>query len=108
MQKTKIIVRDEKILRSIDVSSLLAVTVDDYMCCFYIENEKELKCSMSLTSVIDQLPSNFMRIKRNCVINTEKMKMLDMKKRIVTLSKGINLIFSSRKSKEILEVFRKN
>ena len=91
----------------IPTESLLAVEVNDYLCTFYMENEVPDICIESLQKVLSKLPDCFIRISRNCIINTLHVKSIDYKKRELKLTGGKVFRFSVRNAKTLRKVFGK-
>ena len=100
-----ITVRNEGEARIIQLKSLLAVEVNDYLSKFYIENESSFSCVESLHKVQLRLPEYFIRISRNCVINTLHVKSIDFKRREVKLSGGKDFSFSVRNARVLKNLF---
>ena len=100
-----IIVKNEGKAHIIRIKLLLAVEVDDYLCKFYMENETPFSCAESLQKVQLRLPDFFIRISRNCVINTLHVKSIDFKRREVKLSCNTIFSFSVRNTKLLKQMF---
>jgi len=92
-------------LRIIHTESLLAVEVEDYLCKFYIENEPSFSCVESLQNMLSKLPDCFIRISRNCIINTLHVNSIDFKRREVKLSGNRIFSFSVRNIKTLKRAF---
>jgi len=101
----KFIVKNGNKSRIIQVDSLLAVEVDDYISTFYVENEAVAHCVESLQEILSKLPDYFIRINRNCIINTQHVKSIDFKRREVKLSGNKTCIFSVRNAKTLKRMF---
>jgi DNA-binding LytR/AlgR family response regulator len=97
--KERMTVRNEKEIRPIDTDCLLAITVTDYLCHFYIENEDVFTCSKSLKEVSSLLPDFFIQISRNCIINGKKIKSINTKKKVVILSEELQFHYSCKLAK---------
>jgi len=86
-------------------NQLLAVEVDDYLCKFYMENETYFYCVESLQKIQSRLSECFIRISRNCVINTQHVKSIDFRRREVILSENMTFSFSVRNAKLLKQMF---
>ena len=100
-----IIVKSEGKTYIVRFKQLLAIEVDDYLCKFYIEDEYPFSCVESLQKILLKLPEYFIRISRNCVINTLYVKSIDFKRREVKLSGNKTFGFSVRNAKQLKQRF---
>jgi len=104
MKETEIItVASEKAIRVIQITSLFAIKVEDYICTFYIENEEEFSCTQSLKEIERMLPTHFCRISRNTMINIKKIKTIELKQKKIELVSGHTFSYSRRNAKLIKE-----
>ncbi|GHV62251.1 hypothetical protein FACS1894195_3980 [Bacteroidia bacterium] len=102
----KIYIRNEHEMCIIPPENLIKVTVEDYLCTFFIENEDKFVCTKSLKELEAILPDFFIRISRNCIINKNKVKSMDSKKQTVKMSDNQSLPFSSRNAKRLKDLFQ--
>lgn len=93
--------RNERECRCIDLSKLLFICVDNYLCNFYLENKQKFTCTKSLTEVESVLPDNFFRINRNCVVNIYAVDTIHLRNRTLLLSNSAKFIVSHRKIKQL-------
>ena len=100
-----LIVKNEHETRIIKVNSLLAIEVSDYLCTFYIENERSFSCVKSLHMIHSKLPEFFIRISKNCIINTRHVISINYKRREVELTESRVCSFSVRNAKKLRKVF---
>ena len=104
MKETGIItVANEKGIRVMQAVSLLAITVEDYICTFLIENGEEFSCTQSMKEIEQMLPGYFCRISRNTVINMRKIKTVELKQKKIELISGHTFVYSRRNAKLIKE-----
>ena len=104
MKDTEIItVANEKEIRVMQTASLLAITVEDYICTFYIENGEEFSCTQSMKEVERLLPGYFCRISRSTTINVRKIKTVELKQKKIELVSGHTFAYSRRNAKLIKE-----
>ena len=78
-------VRNETEIKLIRFDLLIAITVDNYLCTFFIDGEKNFICTKKLNKVENILPDYFVKIKRDTIINTRKIKSLNTKERKIIL-----------------------
>jgi DNA-binding LytR/AlgR family response regulator len=79
MKNTAFTVRNETEIKVIHFDLLLAVTVDNYLCKFYIEGDDNFVCTKKLSDMERILPEYFIKIRRNTIINAEKIKSIQVK-----------------------------
>jgi DNA-binding LytR/AlgR family response regulator len=102
----KITIRNENEMHIIHVGNLLAVTVEDYLCTFFIENEPPFSCTKSLKEALASLPDFFIRINRNCAVNMNKIKSIDLRNKKVQIQRDLFFPFSTRNAKGLKEHFQ--
>jgi DNA-binding LytR/AlgR family response regulator len=103
--KTMITIQNEKEMRIVCVKDLLAVKVEDYLCAFYFEDEKPFLCTKSLKETIALLPDFFIQINRNCIININKIKFMDLKNKIIQMQSDIVFQVSVRNARLLKKQF---
>lgn len=101
-----ITVTSEKGIRVIQVTSLLAIKVENYICTFYLENGEKFSCSKSLKEIGNLLPVYFCCISRNTVINIKKIRTVELKQRKIELVSGHIFPYSRRNAKLVKEKLR--
>ena len=94
MDGEKLILRNENEIHFIKMGNLLAITVEDYLCHFHIENEAVFVCTKALKEIALQLPDYFIKINRNCIVNIKHVKSLCIKKKSVKLSSGLSFRYA--------------
>jgi|ERR1035437_4538938 DNA-binding LytR/AlgR family response regulator len=97
----KITIRNEREIRIIHLDYLYAVTIENYLCTFFIENEKKFICTNSLKELLFKLPSNFIRINRSCIINLEKVESIDLKNNEILMPSNLKFMISIRNKKRL-------
>jgi len=102
-----VIVRNEGKLYVIHYQSLLAIEVSDYLCKFLVGNGNTFSCTESLQKALSELPTYFIRISRNCIINTRHVKAIDFKTREIELSNHAKYHFSVRNAHTLRKMFQK-
>ncbi|MDR0874467.1 MAG: LytTR family transcriptional regulator [Prevotellaceae bacterium] len=85
MKHTAFTVRNETEIKAIHFDSLLAVTVDNYLCTFYLEGNDEFICTKKLKDIERILPEYFIKIRRNTIINAKKVNSLQTKECKISL-----------------------
>lgn len=83
-------------IERIELAQISYIIVDGDCCTFYLDDQEHRSCSKSLTSLHKSLPPTFIRINRNCLVNSLKIKKLITKERKVILFNGEELIVSFR------------
>jgi DNA-binding LytR/AlgR family response regulator len=104
--ETMITIQNEKEMRIIYAKDLLAVKVEDYICTFYFEDEKPFHCTKSLKETISLLPDFFIQINRNCIININKVKFIDLKNKKIQMQSDKTFQVSVRKSQLLKKQLR--
>ena len=94
-------VKNEKEIKVIRINLLLAVTVDNYLCTFYIEGEDKFICTKKLSEVEKILPDYFIRIRRNTIINAHKIKSVNTRERKISLYDGAVFKYAVQNAKII-------
>jgi len=84
-KQENIIVKNEREIIAIRFDSLIAVTIDNYLCTFHIDGGDRFKCTKTLGDVKKLLPDYFIKIRRNTIINAQKIKSLRSKEREIVL-----------------------
>jgi DNA-binding LytR/AlgR family response regulator len=101
MAATKILtLRNEHEFKCIDLSKLLFICADNYLCNFYLENEQKFTCTKSLTEIESVLPDHFFRINRSCIINIYSVDTINLRDRTLLLSNSAKFIVSHRKIRQ--------
>ena len=101
MIKEKLVLRNENEICPIDINNLVAVTIDNYLCSFYIENRNVFTCTKTLKEVEQQLPDYFIKLNRSCLINVKKVQSVNIREKTVHLSSGISFNFSAQHLKAL-------
>ncbi|MEL7585420.1 MAG: LytTR family DNA-binding domain-containing protein [Prolixibacteraceae bacterium] len=83
-------------IERIELTQISYIIVDGDCCIFYLDDQEHRSCSKSLKSLHKSLPTAFIRINRNCLVNSLKIKKLITKERKVILFNGEELIVSFR------------
>lgn len=85
MQCERFVFNNENEIRVIWTSKLLSITIDNYLSCFISENSENFVCTKSLKELEQILPSYFIRINRNVIINSNKIVKYTKKSREIIL-----------------------
>lgn len=83
-------------IERIELAQISHIIVDGDCCTFYLDDQEHRSCSKSLKSIHKSLPPAFVRINRNCLVNSLKIKKLLTKERKIILFNGEELIVSYR------------
>lgn len=103
MEKIFITVRNADIIKRIEVQLILFILIDCDCLTFQLDNTKQFSCSKSLREIKDVLPSHFIRIHRNCIVNTRKISEFKVKRRRIILLDGSELNVSFRNIKTLTD-----
>ena len=96
-QKQSIFLKGTTRIDRIDVERICYITVDGDCSTFHFDNQRSSHCSESLKKIQKSLPTYFIRIHRNCLINGHKIISIQTQKRKIILINGENLTVSYRK-----------
>ncbi len=103
MPKSNMIsLRSESEYKCIDLDDLVSVCVDDYLSTFHCKKGQKFSCTKSLKEVASNLPINFFRINRNCIVNVLALDTLNIHNRTVLLSNSSKFMVSHRRIKQLL------
>lgn len=101
MPKSNIIsLRSESESKCIDLDDLVSVCVNDYLSTFHCKNGQKFSCTRSLKEMESNLPINFFRINRNCIVNVLTLDTLNIHNRTVLLSDSSKFVVSHRRLKQ--------
>ena len=82
----KILLKQKKNILFIDTDNIIAVEVEDYVCKCLLENGSAYSYAISLRKFEQKLPDFFIKISRNCLINSQKIKSIDLQKREINVA----------------------
>ena len=91
------IVRNEAKIKMIRFDLLTAITVDNYLCTFHIDGDEKFTCTKSLNKIENILPEHFVKVKRDTIINTQKIKSFNVKEREILLYCGHTFKYAVKK-----------
>ncbi|WP_114748966.1 LytR/AlgR family response regulator transcription factor [Pleomorphovibrio marinus] len=86
---------------NIDPDQVTHIQVDDYLCTVHCEGSNSHSCCQSLKKLAKELPDNFQRISRSCIINLSHVLELDVRNRSVRVSEDEWLAVSRSKWKNL-------
>lgn len=96
MEKTFVAIKNCDAIMQLDANSILYVQVDLECASFYLADGSRYSCSKSLKNLISILPDFFVKINRNCLVNSHKIVEFKLKTRHVLLAGGYCLPVSTR------------
>lgn len=92
----------------VDVDKIATVQIVKEVCTILLRDGKEFFSSATLTQLEEELPSYFVRIHRNCIVNGYLVKRIDSFTRTLVLLGNLTALCSCRKfpavKKAILEL----
>jgi len=90
----------------VEINKLVFVKVENYVSTFEFENGQHINCVEPLKYIEKNLGDDFVRINRNYLVNINKIELIDIKKRQLTI-KSKNYKISCRKMKILLKSYKK-
>jgi DNA-binding LytR/AlgR family response regulator len=102
----KISVKNESEIRIIRLENLIAITVENYLSTFIIENAPHFSCTYSLKKAVSLLPDLFIQINRNCIVNANKIESINLKNKKVLMPNNLSYSVSLRNIKILKEYFQ--
>ena len=102
----KVLLKQQKTILFLDTDKIIAVQVEDYVCKCLLENSV-INYAISLREFEQKLPDFFIKISRNCLINSQKIESIDLQKREIKINNHIFCI-SCRSLTKIRRFFDKN
>jgi DNA-binding LytR/AlgR family response regulator len=111
-----ITVKNGKEVRNIDTDRILYIEVNDYLCDFHLEGDREngdkknknvFVCTKTLTEVSEEFPEHFFRISRRYIVNLMRVKTMIIARKEVVMANGKSLKISCRKIKPYKKALEK-
>lgn len=96
---------NEQEKRRIPFSSILYITIEDYLSTFVLSDQKNFVCSKSLCEIKDCLPCYFFQINRSCIVNLNEITSIKRHNRLVILTDESKHTVSVRRIKELNNAF---
>ena len=91
----------DHVIKRIELDKICYVCAECTCSTFYLDDNSQLTSLKSLHEVETMLPSNFIRIHRNCIVNILKISELQIGKRNIMLTNGKQLTVSCRNIKAL-------
>jgi DNA-binding LytR/AlgR family response regulator len=109
-ERKVLIVENENEMKCILTDTLLTIKVEDHLCIFLTENGKKVLSTNTLNNITKCLPSYFLKINRNTIVNTRKIDTLLTKERSIEMMSEIPLILDCSETKipQIKQYLRQN
>ena len=97
-----------KELRAISFDEITHITCDGYICNFYSEEEKIIATQTKLLKEYETelVKYGFIRVNRSTLINTNKIKTIDLQNRKVILANDSEISISFRKLSSFRQFFK--
>lgn len=96
-----------KIIR-IDFSDLIYIKTEDYLSTFCLRGDREVSCTRSLAIISNALPSFFIAVNRNYIVNYTVIIEIKTKDRKIILENNKEVIISHKKLKELIKLIKEN
>lgn len=96
-------IRSNGKLVRIPIDQIVCVKVCDYLSTFYLEKPGGAKyyyCK-PLKLILKELPENFIKVSRSCIVNIDMIRELDKRKSLVWLANHRTVFVSKSKLKEL-------
>lgn len=93
------IIENSTSIMPIKLFDLICITAEDYLVTFYLDGTFFHSTSQYLKDVESQLPDAFIKINRHCIVNINKIKIIEKSNRKVILANGQEFIISVRRMK---------
>jgi DNA-binding LytR/AlgR family response regulator len=107
MIQGKLVFKKGVSIQTVNIEELEAVVVDDYICTLFFKNGKKEWCVQSLKEMLLKLPDSFVKISRETIVNLEKIKEINLRKREINMESGQSFRFSVRKMKVLKDLLFK-
>jgi DNA-binding LytR/AlgR family response regulator len=104
----KIKLRTINEIHYIITNTLEAVQVKDYVCYFYIGEKEPFCCTKKLKAMKLLLQSPFEQISKNTIVNTAKIRTINLSKRTITLVSGLHFEYPQERTAQIEALADKN
>ena len=92
----------------LDLDKITHIQVNDYLCTVYCQESGQYFCCQSLKELAKQFPRSFLRINRNCIINPDHIREIDLQKKAIRVSDEIWLPVSRAEWKRLREVLKED
>ena len=90
----------------VEIDKLVLVKVENYVSTLEFEDGQHIHCIEPLKYVEKNLGNGFIRINRNYLVNINKITLIDIKNRQLTIKNKI-LKISSRKIQLLIKIYKK-
>jgi DNA-binding LytR/AlgR family response regulator len=97
MEKDFIVVRNVGLIKRIETSQILFILSDGDCSTYHLQNGVKFSCSKSLRKIEDSLPLSFVRIRKDCLVNTYNISEFKVRHRTIVLLDGSIQEVSCRK-----------
>lgn len=103
MEESFITIRNTDVIKRINLHQILFILIDCDCLTFRFEDGKQFLCSKSMREISNELPYWFIRIHRNCIVNSLYISELKVKRRTIILLNGTELDVSFRNMKTLVD-----
>ena len=102
MFENKLILECESKIDIIEISKITCITTDSYKTVIHLADNLKYYSNKSLNFLESALPSTFIRVNRNSIVNIEYVKNINKTNRIVQIESGIFLCASTRQIRSLI------
>ncbi|WP_186756029.1 LytTR family DNA-binding domain-containing protein [Echinicola salinicaeni] len=96
-----LILKNELEIAKIPIDAILSLEVNDYLLTCRTVWKRDFSYSKALSEIEKQLPSYFLRINRNTIVNLNKVQVVNFKERTIRMDDQLIYQISHRKVKII-------
>ncbi|UCS95053.1 LytTR family transcriptional regulator [Echinicola marina] len=96
-----LILKNELEIAKIPIDAILSLEVNDYLLTCRTVWSRDFCCSKALSEIEGRLPSHFLRINRNTIVNLNKVQLVHFKERTIRMNDQLIYQMSHRKVKVI-------
>ncbi len=97
------LIENESSVQKVYLSEIVYIIYEDYMTTFQLKQTKKYS-NKSLKGVEESLPPTFIRINRNCIVNSLAIAEFIKKDRSIILSTGESLTVSYRNVNRLIDL----
>ncbi len=101
MKSIQLFLKNEHIIKRIKVNQITYIKIKNRYVLVHLPKQKVITSSITLSDFEKILPEYFMRIHRNCIVNSHKIIEFDTKRKKILLINGKELDVSVRNVKKL-------
>ena len=106
MQENFITIRNTDVIKRISLHKIMFILIDCDCLTFLFDDSKQFSCSKSMREISNELPYWFIRVHRNCIVNSLYISEFKVKRRKIILLNGTELDVSFRNIKTLVNTLK--